>query len=176
MSGVFDSDFDRLRTGARVETRGRTITEADVTSFAALTGDWHPQHANAAWAAESPFGERIAHGMLVISYAIGLLPIDPERVIALRAVRDVVFKRPAPIGTTIRVEAEIADVRPLGEEQGLVTLTLRVRDTDGRLLARCAIEALWRRDRAPANANGSAPAGSAASNELSPVSDGRVFL
>ena len=59
-------------------TRGRTITEADLVSFSALTGDWHPQHADAAWAAESPFGERIAHGMLVLSYAVGLLPIDPD--------------------------------------------------------------------------------------------------
>jgi 3-hydroxybutyryl-CoA dehydratase len=175
-AGIFDSDFDRLSPGARIETRGRTITESDVTSFAALTGDWHPQHADAAWAAESPFGERIAHGMLVVSYAIGLLPIDPERVVALRAIRDVVFKRPAPIGTTIRVEAEVAETKALDPEQGLVTIALRVRDVDRRLLARCAIEALWRRERAPAHPNGSGPAGSAASNELSPVSDGRVMV
>ena len=45
-------------------SRGRTITEADVVQFAALTGDLHPQHTDAAWAAESRFGERVAHGML----------------------------------------------------------------------------------------------------------------
>ena len=67
-------DFDRLETGLAVTTRGRTITESDLVSFSALTGDWHPQHADASWAAESPFGERIAHGMLVLSYAVGLLP------------------------------------------------------------------------------------------------------
>ena len=68
-------------------TSGRTITESDLVSFAALTGDWHPQHADAAWAAASRFGERVAHGMLVLSYAVGLLPFDPERVVALRAAR-----------------------------------------------------------------------------------------
>ena len=72
-------DFDRLETGLAVTTRGRTITESDLVSFSALTGDWHPQHADASWAAESTFGERIAHGMLVLSYAVGLLPIDPAR-------------------------------------------------------------------------------------------------
>ena len=46
----------------------------------ALTGDFHPQHVDAEWAAESPFGERIAHGLLVLSYAAGLVPFDPERV------------------------------------------------------------------------------------------------
>ncbi len=43
-------------------SRGRTITEADVVQFAALTGDLHPQHTDAAWAASSRFGERVAHG------------------------------------------------------------------------------------------------------------------
>ena len=75
-------------------TRGRTITETDLVSFSALTGDWHPQHADAGWAAASPFGERIAHGMLVLSYGVGLLPIDPERVVALQGLRNAVFKRP----------------------------------------------------------------------------------
>ena len=95
---VFDRDFDRLEEGARFASRGRTITESDLVSFSALTGDWHPQHADADWAAASQFGERIAHGMLVLSYAIGLLPIDPDRVVALRGIRGVIFKRPVPIG------------------------------------------------------------------------------
>jgi 3-hydroxybutyryl-CoA dehydratase len=137
-------DFAELETGMSATTRGRTITEADLVSFAALTGDWHPQHADAAWAAESPFGERIAHGMLVLSYALGLLAIDPERVTALRGLQKVVFKRPVTIGTTIRVEAEVAALRPLDNEHGLVELALRVRDAEGRLVARASIDALWR--------------------------------
>ena len=72
--------------------------------FAGLTGDFHPQHADAEWAAASPFGERIAHGLLVLSLAAGLVDFDPEEVLALRRVRDVVFKRPVKLGDTIRVE------------------------------------------------------------------------
>jgi acyl dehydratase len=165
-------DFDRLETGLAFATRGRTITEADVVSFAALTGDWHPQHADATWAAESPFGERIAHGMLVLSFAVGLLPIDPERVTALRGLRSVVFKRPVPIGTTIRAEAEIAGLRPLDEQHGMVELALRVRDADGKLIARASIDALWRRDpsaRASATANG-------ADAELAPVNGDGILI
>jgi 3-hydroxybutyryl-CoA dehydratase len=167
-------DFDRLEAGATITTRGRTITGADLVSFAALTGDWHPQHADAEWAGQSPFGERIAHGMLVLSYAIGLLPIDPERVTALRGLRSVVFKRPAPIGTTISAAAQVADLRPLDDDHGLVELSLRVRDAGGALLVRATIDALWRRAAtrqavAAAAANGADP-------ELSPVAGDAVLL
>jgi 3-hydroxybutyryl-CoA dehydratase len=168
---VFGLDFDRLEPGAKAVSRGRTITESDLVSFSALTGDWHPQHADAAWAADGQFGERIAHGMLVLSYAIGLLPIDPDRVVALRGIRSVVFKRPVPIGVTIRAEAEIASTRPLDPSHGLVELALRIRDAEGRLVARAAIDALWRRDAQP-SVNGAAPAGA----ELAPLDDGRVLI
>ena len=164
----FSLDFDRLEEGARVRSRGRTITESDLVSFSALTGDWHPQHADVAWAAESSFGERIAHGMLVLSYALGLLPIDPDRVVALRGIRNVVFKGPVPIGTTIRVEA-------LDDEHGLVELALRVRDADERLLARATVEALWRRERREPSPNGGRPL-TAADVDLSPVTEGGVLI
>jgi 3-hydroxybutyryl-CoA dehydratase len=168
--------FDRLEIGSRMTSRGRTIGEADLTSFAALTGDWHPQHADAKWAAGGPFGERIAHGMLVLSYAFGLLPIDPERVVALRSVRSVVFKRPVAIGTTITAEAEIASLRPLDDGHGLVELALRVRDSDGRVVVRGAIEVLWRREaEAVSAARNGASNGARAELELSPFADGHVL-
>jgi 3-hydroxybutyryl-CoA dehydratase len=88
-------DFDGLKPGQRFTTRARTITESDVVAFATLTGDLHPQHVDADWAAASRFGERVAHGMLVLSYAVGLVPLDPDRVVALRRVREAVFKRPS---------------------------------------------------------------------------------
>jgi 3-hydroxybutyryl-CoA dehydratase len=167
--------FDRLEIGSRMTSRGRTIGEADITSFAALTGDWHPQHADAEWAAAGPFGERIAHGMLVLSYAFGLLPIDPERVVALRSVRSVVFKRPVAIGTTITAEAEIASLRPLDEGHGLVELALRVRGAENRIVARGVIEVLWRREVEAELAGANGSANGLAAMELSPLADGRVL-
>jgi 3-hydroxybutyryl-CoA dehydratase len=174
-------DFDRLELGARLTSRGRTITESDLVSFSALTGDWHPQHADAEWAAAGPFGERIAHGMLVLSYALGLLPIDADRVVALRGLRSAAFKRPVPIGATIVVEAEIAGLRALDAGHGLVELSLRVRDGEGRLVARAVLEALWRRQPTePASANGAdaetADGPEAETAELSPCADGRVLV
>ena len=107
----WSAPFSELVEGGRFTTRARTVTESDVVSFAALTGDWHPQHADAEWAAASPFGERIAHGMLVVSYAVGLVPFDPERVMALRRVRDAVFRRPVGWATPFMPKASC---RPRG--------------------------------------------------------------
>jgi 3-hydroxybutyryl-CoA dehydratase len=142
--------FDRLSEGQRVVSPGRTVTEGDVHAFAAQTGDLHPQHVDAAWAAGSPFGERIAHGMLVLSYAVGLIGFDPERVLALRRISDAVFKRPVRLGDTIHVEAEVLALAPVSDDAGLVTIALKVVNQDGRLVCRAKVEALWRRDAAPA--------------------------
>jgi 3-hydroxybutyryl-CoA dehydratase len=148
-------DFDELETGDEFRTAGRTITESDLVSFSALTGDWHPQHADAAWAARSEFGERIAHGMLVLSFAVGLAPIDPDRVAALRGIDGVTFKRPVRIGDTIHVEGRIDDLRPLGAEVGLVTCLWKVINQAGEVAVRARVAIVWRRAVAPAKANGS---------------------
>ena len=133
-----------LTVGATLTSRARTITEADLVSFAALTGDWHPQHSDADWAAESRFGERIAHGMLVLSYSIGMLGFDPERVVALRGLDSVTFKRPVAIGETIRVEAEVEEATPLDEGHELVTLRWRVFGAEGKLAVRARVQVVHR--------------------------------
>src|SRR5215218_3792982 len=170
--------FDDLRIGDSMESSGRTVTEYDVVSFASLTGDWHPQHADASWAAESPFGRRIAHGMLVISYAIGLLPIDPRVVMALRSIDNAVLKRPVGLGDTIRVRARLADKRPLGDEAGLTTLAVRIVNQSDELVARMEMVVLWRREPDSADERGAENASGtldAASDELSPIQDGRLL-
>ena len=137
---------DTLRPGQSFATRGRTITEADVVSFAALTGDHHPQHVDAAWAQESRFGERVAHGALILSYALGLVSLDPVRVLALRRIRNVVFKRPARLGDTIRVEGRVDEARTLDDATDLIGVGLTVVNQDGATLVRAVLEVLWRRD------------------------------
>jgi acyl dehydratase len=145
-----------LEEGATFTSRGRTITEADLVSFSALTGDWHPQHADAAWAATSRFGERVAHGMMVLSYAVGLVGFDPERVVALRGLDGVVFKRPVRVGDTIRVEGTVEGVRPLDDALALCDLDWRIRNQDGVTVARAKVTAVWRR-RAPERAEPDPP-------------------
>jgi acyl dehydratase len=125
-------------------SRARTVTEADVVAFSALTGDWHPQHSDASWAADSAFGERIAHGMLIVSFAVGLVAFDPEEVVALRRLREVVFKRPVKLGDTIHVEGSEAERREVNDETSLVTWNWRIVNQDGEVVCRLAIEALCR--------------------------------
>jgi 3-hydroxybutyryl-CoA dehydratase len=144
-NGIFERDFDQLEPGARFTTASRTITESDLVSFAALTGDRHPLHTDARWAADSPFGERVAHGMLVLSYALGLVPFDPSRVLALRGVEGVTFKRPAHIGDTIRVEGRVDSVEPLDASTGIVTCGWKVLNERDETLARATLKVLWRR-------------------------------
>jgi 3-hydroxybutyryl-CoA dehydratase len=142
---LFERDFDALEPGEGFVTSGRTVSEADIGQFAALTGDTHPQHVDAAWAAGSRFGEQIAHGLLVLSFAAGSMPFDPERVVALRRVGDAVFKQPVLIGDTVHVEGEVVSVRPIDDENGLVECRWRVLNQHGRLVLRASVELVWRR-------------------------------
>jgi 3-hydroxybutyryl-CoA dehydratase len=142
---TFEKSFDELAVGERFATRGRTIGEADVMGFATLTGDTHPQHTDAEWAAGSRFGERIAHGLLVLSYAAGLVPLEPERVVALRRVGDAVFKQPVKMGDTIHVEGEITSKAELDTGHGLVEARWRVVNQRGKLVLRVTVELVWKR-------------------------------
>jgi 3-hydroxybutyryl-CoA dehydratase len=140
--------FEQLSVGQRFESPRRTVRDTDVIVFSALTGDWHPQHCDPEWAARSPFGERIAHGMLVLSLAVGLVPLDPERVLALRRVSDVVFKRPVRLEEVIGVSGEITALRPIDEHSGLVDFTWQIRNQDDQLVVRAGVQVLWRSEGA----------------------------
>ena len=90
-------------------TSGRTITEADVVGFAGLSGDFNSLHVDETFAAATPFGGRIAHGLLVLSIASGLstrLPVLHALQASLLGMTDVTCRWLAPtrIGDTVRVE------------------------------------------------------------------------
>jgi 3-hydroxybutyryl-CoA dehydratase len=125
-------------------TAERTVDERDILQFAALTGDSHPQHVDPEWAAGSRFGEQIAHGLLVLSFAVGLLSLDPERVVALRRVGDAVFKQPVKIGDTLHVEGDVTRTRELDPEHVLVEARLRIVNQHGRLAVRATVELVCR--------------------------------
>jgi acyl dehydratase len=138
-------------TDDRFVTDSRTISDEDIMSFARLTGDMHPQHTDAGWAAGSRFGERIAHGLLVQAFAVGLMQFDPERVVALRRVGDAVFKLPVKIGDSVHVESQVVGTREVDDDTELVEQRWRVLNQDGRMVLRMNVEVVCRRATALAS-------------------------
>lgn len=143
-AGAIGTGVGDPKVGDAFVSAERLVTAADVERFADLTGDRHPQHLDPEWARSSIFGERIAHGLLVLSLGFGLVTFDPDRVIALRRLRDVVFKRPTKLGETIRIEGAVASVKPLPGGIALVELAWAVLGGDGARLLRGRADVVWR--------------------------------
>jgi 3-hydroxybutyryl-CoA dehydratase len=98
----------------------KTITEADITGYAGLTGDFNPLHVDDGFARQSRFGGRIAHGMLtagLISAVLGMRLPGPG---AIYVSQSLSFKRPVRAGDTITATAEVMRFHP-----GRRLLTLR---------------------------------------------------
>jgi acyl dehydratase len=137
------SPVDLPEIGFRLSSQTRTVTAGDVEAFAKLTGDLHPLHLDEEWAKSSLFEERIAPGMLVLSFSIALVELDYTRVLALRRLRNVVFKRPTYFGDEIHTDAVVTSAREVGPEIALVTLRWIVRNAAEQTLLRASMEALW---------------------------------
>ncbi|PKO22390.1 MAG: dehydratase [Chloroflexi bacterium HGW-Chloroflexi-1] len=121
--------FEEFAVGDSVTSSGRTITEADIVAFAALSGDWNAIHVDAEYAAKGMFGERIAHGLLGLSVASGLavqLRFMEGTVIAFMGL-DWKFRAAIKIGDTIRVHAEVAELKLVPRlGGGIVTFDVQV--------------------------------------------------
>jgi acyl dehydratase len=106
--------FEDVEVGFRFETPSRTVTEADLVAFAGVSGDFNPLHTDAIFATGSIYGERIAHGALVLSLATGLRQrtgLFDGTLMGLLEIRSWRFTTPVRIGDTIRVVNEIAELR-----------------------------------------------------------------
>ncbi|HWC08593.1 MAG TPA: MaoC/PaaZ C-terminal domain-containing protein [Solirubrobacterales bacterium] len=145
MDSTLSRDFDALAVGDRFVSRARTITEADLVGFSTLTGDFHPLHTDAEWAAASEFGGRIAHGMLLLSYCVGLVPLDPAHVLALRGFESVAFKRPVRIGDTVHVEGRLDSKKELDAATGLVVFAWKIVNQRDEVVALVKVRVVWRR-------------------------------
>ena len=103
--------FEDFVVGTRRETVARTITEADVVIHAGQTGDFYPHHMDAEWCRTQPFGQRMAHGTLVFSVAVGMTAgvINPR---AMSYGYDRLrFVRPVFLNDTIHVRVTIKEMR-----------------------------------------------------------------
>jgi len=102
--------FEEFAVGDEVISPGRTVTEADIVAFAALSGDYNQLHTDAEYAKGTIFGERIAHGLLGLSIASGLgarLGFIEGTAQAFMGL-DWKFRGPIKIGDTIHIEAQVA--------------------------------------------------------------------
>lgn len=120
--------FDDFEQGEVIRTGGRTVTETDIVNFCMFSGDWYPLHCDKEFAEKSPFGERIAHGMLVLSVTSGLLPLREMAIIAFYGMDKVRFKAPTKIGDTLKLEITVLEKEEKGDAGGIVSFESRVKN------------------------------------------------
>jgi 3-hydroxybutyryl-CoA dehydratase len=121
--------FEDIARGLSIETPARTITEHDVVTFAGLSGDYNPLHTDAEFARGTPYGQRIAHGVLGLAVATGLaarLGIMEGTALAFLGL-EWKFRKPVLFGDTIRVVIEVAGVKAMPSMGGgVVTFNVRL--------------------------------------------------
>ena len=126
--------FEEFEVGLEIETAARTITETDIVNFAGLSGDFNFIHTNADAAKDTPFGQRVAHGMLVASIATGLAVQQGFIDGTTLAFRELEWKftKPVFIGDTVHVAIKVTETKPMARlGGGLVTFEARVLNQDG---------------------------------------------
>lgn len=124
--------FDEFQPGQQITTIGRTLTEADIVGFAGLSGDFNQIHTDAVYSAKSPAGQRVAHGLLVLSIVSGLAVqtgVLEGTVLFFREIDDWKFVKPVFIGDTVHAIMEVGetkDMRRLGG--GTVVIQFNVKN------------------------------------------------
>ena len=108
--------FEEFEVGMSFVSPGRTITESDVVSFAGLSGDYTQIHTDVEFSRSTPFGRRVAHGLLILAIASGLAVrtgVLEGTVIAFREISGWKFVKPVFIGDTVRVSFQVIDTKKL---------------------------------------------------------------
>lgn len=131
-----------LHVGLAFRSPGRTITDADLVGFAGLTGDYSELHTSDVYAKASQFGRRVAHGLLGLTYAHGLMwPRTGElreTAIAFLGIDDWKFKAPIFVGDTIFVNYRIAELRDSKSKpaQAIAVFDVEIVNQDGAVCQR----------------------------------------
>lgn len=134
--------FDQFNPGDMFVSQARTVNESDVSSFAGLSGDYNPLHTDAEFGKTTPFGERIAHGMLVAAIASGManwLGIFEGTTIALME-QVIQYRGAVKFGDTVHLELQVLEKKETSKPgRGVVIFETRVINQKGDL----AIEGKW---------------------------------
>lgn len=143
MTGMF---FEEFQVGQIITTPGRTISESDIFAFAGLSGDYNQIHTDAEFARNTPFGQRVAHGLLGLSIASGLAMrtgVLEGTVLAFREINNWKFVNPVFIGDTIHVVMEVTETKALPRiGGGSIVIVLDVKKQSGETVMKGAWTAL----------------------------------
>lgn len=130
--------FEEFEIGQSFVTAGRTVTESDIVTFAGLSGDFNQIHTDAEYVKTHPVGQRVAHGLLVMSIASGLgaqTGVLEGTVLVFREISHWKFVKPVFIGDTIRVEMNVIQTKALRRiGGGSVSIELVVNNQDDEMV------------------------------------------
>ena len=139
--------WEEFRAGEVFESAASTITETDIVNFAALTSDWTQIHVNAEYAKGTIFGQRVAHGLMGLSYAAGLgaqLGFIEETVLAFRGL-EWKFSAPIFIGDTIYLKGKVKEKKELKKlGGGSVVFDMRLLNQEGKIVQKGTWEVLMK--------------------------------
>lgn len=133
---MFDSlYFNDFSKEQKFVSKGRTITEADIVNFSALTWDHNSIHTDRAYAEQTSFKARIAHGILGIAVQAGLTShLTADSILALLNV-NWTFEKPVFIGDTIHVEQTVQEMRALSDgKRGVLTFSKNIINQNGEVV------------------------------------------
>lgn len=130
--------FEDFTLGQVFESTGRTVTEADLTMFSMLSGDWNPIHADAEFASGTRYGQRVVHGALGIAMATGMLHqigVFERSAVAMMSLREWRFVAPILIGQTLRLRMEITAIEAGSSPRtGRIDRRLQLLDQTGTVI------------------------------------------
>ncbi len=146
--------FNDLAVGDEWETARRTVTETDVVLFAGLSGDFNPLHVDHVSSQTGPFGRPVAHGLLGMSIATGLISQAPRvDTIAFLAILEWKFHHPIAFGDTIHAVSKVESLAPhVNGRRGVVTWHRRIFNHNAQLVQEGRTQTLVRarsRDTSP---------------------------
>ncbi|MGG5371085.1 MaoC family dehydratase [Enterococcus sp. AZ196] len=131
--------FEDYQLDSERKSYGRTITEADIVTHAGQTGDFFPHHMDEEWCKTQPFGQRIAHGTLTFSIAVGMTANLINPAAFSYGYEHLRFIKPVFIGDTITTTTTISkkEDHPKRKNRGIVYETLTVKNQREEVVMVC---------------------------------------
>lgn len=140
--------FEDFKIGDVIVTPAIFITVADIVNFAMFSGDWHPLHTDDVFAANSIYGERIAHGPLTITIITGLMNragVFPETAMGFLGV-EWKFIAPVKVGDTLRGRVEVIEKRETKKpDRGIIIYKINIINQNDKTVCEGRWTNLYRR-------------------------------